>query len=120
FTALPMTASNATGYSVTGLAANTTYFFRVRSHNTNGSGLASAVASAATQLLPLAWWKLDESSGTAAADATGNGHYAITRNGPTWTTGRFGNALNFDGVDDHVELQNNLQSTAAGSVSLWV
>lgn len=44
------------------------------------------------------YWKFDESSGTIAADSSGNGkNGAIT--GATWTTGKYGNALNFDGND---------------------
>ena len=67
------------------------------------------------------WWKLDEVSGTSAADSSGNGSVGILQNGPSWATGKIGQALNFDGIDDFVEIPfgdwlnvNNI------TVSLWV
>ncbi|MBI1978466.1 MAG: LamG domain-containing protein [Candidatus Aenigmarchaeota archaeon] len=38
----------------------------------------------------------------------------------TWTSGKFGNALQFDGVPDHVNVTNSSLSRTAGSVSMWV
>ena len=49
----------------------------------------------------VARWAFDEGSGTSAADATGNGHTA-TLQGPTWSPGRSGSTLTFDGEDDIV------------------
>jgi hypothetical protein len=48
------------------------------------------------------WWKFDETSGTVAHDSSGNGHDGNLTNGPTWTDGKIGGALSFDGVDDFV------------------
>ena len=87
FTALTTTAANASGFNVNGLNTSATYYFRVRSLNASGTGLPTGVVSATTQLTPIAWWKLDETSGVTAADATGNHYDATTRNGPTWTAG---------------------------------
>jgi endo-1,4-beta-xylanase len=42
-------ANNTTSYSVTGLAASTTYYFRVRAGNVVGNSAYSATASATTQ-----------------------------------------------------------------------
>jgi hypothetical protein len=68
------------------------------------------------------WWKFDEGSGSSAADASGNGNTGTLVNGPTWTTGKIGQALNFDGVNDYVTLGNpaSLQLTGAITVSAWV
>ncbi len=46
------------------------------------------------------WWKFDETNGTVAYDSSGNGNDGNFTNGPTWTTGKIGGALSFDGVDD--------------------
>jgi hypothetical protein len=46
------------------------------------------------------WWKFDEGSGTVAYDSSGNGNDGNLTNGPTWTTGKIGGALSFDGVND--------------------
>jgi hypothetical protein len=47
----------------------------------------------------VAYWKLDENSGTSASDATGNGHTG-TLSGttlPNWSTGKINNGLNLNG-----------------------
>jgi hypothetical protein len=43
-----------------------------------------------------AHWKLDEGSGTTAADSSGNNNTGTLTNGPTWTTGKLAGAVNFD------------------------
>ena len=55
-------------------------------------------------------WKLDESSGTSAADSSGNGNTGTTSGSPAWTTGQVDGALDFDGTNDDV--------TVAASASL--
>jgi hypothetical protein len=59
---------------------------------------------------PRAWWKLDETSGTTAADSSGNSYNGTTSGGPTWVAGHSGNALNFDGVNDHVTLTTHVSN----------
>ena len=39
-------------------------------------------------------------NGTVAYDSSGNGNDGNLINGPTWTDGKIGNALSFDGVND--------------------
>lgn len=67
------------------------------------------------------WWRFDESSGVMAADATGSGHDGTLRNGPRWASGVIGGALEFDGVDDYVDLPVGSIIAAAKSmtVMLW-
>jgi hypothetical protein len=70
----------------------------------------------------VAAWAFDEGSGTAAGDATGNGHTG-TVSGAVWSTaGRFGGALSFDGVDDWVTVADagDLDLTSALTLSAWV
>ncbi len=52
----------------------------------------------------VACWKLDEAEGSVAADTTGS-KSAILAGGPVWqpTGGKIGGALQFDGIDDHLE-----------------
>ncbi len=47
-------------------------------------------------------WHFDENSGTTAGDSSGNGNDG-TINGATWTTGKCGSALRFDGSSDWVD-----------------
>jgi hypothetical protein len=43
-------------------------------------------------------WKFDEGSGITAGDSSGNNNTGTLTNGPTWTTGKLGGALSFDGI----------------------
>lgn len=71
--------------------------------------------------------KFDETSGSStAADATGNGHNGTLVNAITataWVTGVAGNALQFDGVDDYLDVPDDAAldfGTGDFSVSFWV
>jgi len=50
------------------------------------------------------YWSFDEGTGITARDLSGLGNAGTLINNPTWTTGRVGGALSFDGVDDHISL----------------
>ncbi len=50
-------------------------------------------------------WTFDEGGGTTSADLSGNGRDAVVGSGdPAWVSGVSGNALQFDGVDDGVNV----------------
>ncbi|MCK4626869.1 MAG: heparinase II/III family protein, partial [Phycisphaerae bacterium] len=51
----------------------------------------------------VACWKFDEGKGNRLLDTSGNGNHG-TIHGATWTKGRVGGGLRFDGVDDYVEV----------------
>ncbi len=69
----------------------------------------------------VAWWKFDEGSGTTATDSSGNGNTGTLVNNPTWTTGKIGQGLSFDGTDDYVNAGSLavLDNLSAMSISLW-
>ncbi|WP_373865705.1 glycoside hydrolase family 127 protein [Streptomyces acidiscabies] len=68
-----------------------------------------------------AWHLFDETSGTSASDATGNGKTATLAGGASWTQGRTGGAVALDGVDGHVALAEDLLAGAsAHTVAVWV
>ncbi len=68
----------------------------------------------------ISWWPLDESSGSTAEDLINDNNGTLT-NTPTWTTGKFGNALDFD-IDDYVMADYNESLEASDKVSYgaWV
>jgi len=66
-----------------------------------------------------AYFPFDEASGTAAYDRSGNGNDGTLTNGPTWTSGKVGGALSFDGVDDRVEIPNLINNKSQLTVSAW-
>jgi len=69
---------------------------------------------------PFAHWKFDEGSGPVAYDSAGINHGVIY--GPNWTTGAIGDALDFDGTDDYVEVpdSNVLDITSEITLSAWI
>jgi hypothetical protein len=70
------------------------------------------------------YWKLDDGSGTSAADASGNANTGTLTNGPTWTTGNIGGATTFDGTDDYTSMPSssayNFAYNQDFGVSTWV
>ena len=64
------------------------------------------------------YWSFDEGSGTTAYDYSGNNNHGTLINGPTWTQGKVGGALSFDGVDDYVIAQPTTDQTV--TVLMWV
>jgi hypothetical protein len=67
------------------------------------------------------WWRFDEGEGNIAKDSSGNNNEG-TIYGATWTDGKYGKALSFDGVDDYVLISNSpsLQVTGNLTISFWV
>jgi len=71
----------------------------------------------------LADWRLDDGAGSVASDASGEGHEGLLVDFDTataWVAGRVGGALDFDGVDDHLEVVSPASlTTAEGTIELW-
>jgi len=65
----------------------------------------------------IAWWKLDEGSGTAAGDASGKGKNGVLNGGATWVAGKDAGGVYLDGVDDYIEVPNLIGKT--GSMAFW-
>ncbi|WP_218931926.1 LamG-like jellyroll fold domain-containing protein [Adhaeretor mobilis] len=67
-------------------------------------------------------WKLDEASGTVAADSTTNGNDGTYTNGPTLSeAGIRKTAVEFDGIDDQVTLPTVNHDFSGGlTISAWV
>jgi hypothetical protein len=65
-------------------------------------------------------WNLDENSGTTAHDSLLNNDGTIY--GATWTTGKIGSALSYDGVDDYVSVASvsGLSGNTPHSIEAWV
>jgi hypothetical protein len=63
----------------------------------------------------------DETAGSTAADTSGRQLHG-TVSGATWTTGKFGNGLAFNGVDDMVTVPHSdwLDLTTAMTLEAWV
>ncbi|WP_164821449.1 LamG domain-containing protein [Paenibacillus koleovorans] len=67
------------------------------------------------------WWKFDETSGTVASDSASYSQAATLVNGATFATGRVGNALYLDGVNDYATAPNVANpGTTSFTATAWV
>lgn len=69
------------------------------------------------------YWRFDEGSGTALADASGTGNHGTLVNGPAWTTGHSGGGLAFNGTNQRVQISSPVAlptGNAARTVAVWV
>jgi len=70
----------------------------------------------------VAWWKLDDGSGTTAFDSSGNGNDGVLEGDPQWVDGQLGGALEGDGSGDYIRVphSDSLDISDAVTVALWV
>jgi len=82
----------------------------------NGALAASKIDSL------VGYWAFDEGKGDTAKDYSGNAHDGVLKGEPKWVDGKFGNALEFDGIDDNVEVPNmaGIDAFDEGTIELWV
>ena len=74
------------------------------------------------EMAPDGHWKLDETSGTTAVDSSSRGYDGTYMNTPTLGgAGVFGNAAEFDGVNEHVEVASltSLDNPKAITAACW-
>jgi len=64
------------------------------------SALSTAIGQAEQNLV--AYWPLDDGSGTKARDASGNGHDGTLEGDAEWILGKYGQALDFGAGDGYV------------------
>jgi chitodextrinase len=115
-----------TTYNDTGVVLNTTYSYRERATDASGnlspySNVASATTSQGTISGLVAAYAFDEGTGTTVADASGNGNTGTITNA-TWTTGKYGNGLSFNGSNALVTINDSalLHLTTAMTLEAWV
>lgn len=112
------TGVTANSYNNSPVTAGVKYYYVVSAVSGVTESLNSAPASAS---LLRAYLKFDEVSGTSAVDSTGNGWTGTLFNGPLWPTGKFGNAVDFDGVNDYVALPSGVVNGLTNlTIATWV
>ncbi len=90
-------------------------------HHAGGFAKKNAIAIPPREI---AWWHHNESSGLSSADASGNGITGTLTNMEDpgdWVGGHLNNCLQFDGVNEFVDIGDNFdwERTQAWSVSAW-
>lgn len=65
------------------------------------------------------YWNFNEGTGTQAGDISGLRNNGTLTVAPTWTTGKFGKGLLFNGNDTYVTIPTAGASATAGTISFW-
>jgi len=85
----------------------------------NCSGYSTAYCSYTEPLIGR--WNLDEGSGAIAYDSSVNHRNGNLAGGPLWVQGKIGTALQFDGVDDIMDIPYNTAPGPLGvSAAFWM
>jgi len=101
------------------LGTNTTYYWRI-----DERGPACSTKGAVWRFTtietngPAAWWKFDEGTGTIAYDSVDSNNGTIY--GATWTTGKIGGALSFNGTSNYVDCGSGPSNYDNITVSAWM
>mgnify|MGYP001097735232 CR=1 FL=1 len=68
------------------------------------------------------WWKFDDGSGVNVFDSSGHGNHGSFIGDPQWVIGQNGDALQFDGIDDWVEVPHAANLTVDNEVTVmaWI
>jgi hypothetical protein len=88
--------------------------------------VASLTGTASADPHLAAWWKLDDEGTGTVIDSSGNGHDGTIFGGAQFTPGMLGEALEFDGNNDYVNIDGypgivgDGTNTPAFSVTAWV
>ncbi len=99
----------ASPYSIswnTQTMTNGAHTLSARARDASGNVTTSAVVNVnvLNNSSLIAALNLNEGAGTAALDISGNSHNGTLASGPTWGTGKYGQAVNFDGANDYINI----------------
>ena len=70
----------------------------------------------------MGYWPFEEGNGTSVGDRSINSNFALTKNNPSWTTGKIGGALNLAGASSQYAEAPNVAALQSSNVtaSAWV
>jgi len=92
---------------------DTIYYWRVDEVEANGTVRVGDIWRFSLGKL-VGWWQLDGNT----KDSSGSNRHGIIKGNPTWVSGRIDRALQFDGVDDYVDI--GIIDLPVWAVALWV
>jgi len=130
------TVANATGgppvafttYNPGDLESDKTYFWRIDEFDGATTHKGDVWSFRTIPYIPITdpnlvgWWKFDEGSGTIVLDGSGHGNNGALKGNPQWIVGHDDDALQFDGVDDYVEVPHDPSLTVDTEVTVmaWI
>lgn len=69
---------------------------------------------------PAASYDFEKKNGLTTNDSSGNGLTGTLISGPTWTQGKVGSAISFDGTDDYVSMSGVNTSSGDWTMEAWI
>ncbi|UCG48833.1 MAG: LamG domain-containing protein, partial [Phycisphaerales bacterium] len=110
------------------LAKGTTYYWRIDERDAANTYKGDVWSLTTLPVIPLAdpnlvgWWKLDEGQGDTVIDWSGRDNHGTLFGDPEWVVGYDGEALDFDGVDDWVQVPHSPILTVDNEVTVmaWI
>ena len=108
-----------TSYEDKHLAGNTTYYYVVSAVNSAGQSPDSAEVKAATQKsspILVGHYEFEDNPN----DTSPNGYQASAAGSPIYSSGRIGQAIDLDGVDDDVTLPPGVADSDDITLTAWV
>ncbi|UCF13308.1 MAG: type IV pilin [Thermoplasmatales archaeon] len=109
------------GKMVTGLTPETIYLFKAQLKYNNET-IEDVTNYFTTPGVIVGMWHFDTGSGTIAVDSSGRDNHGNLFYGPQWTIGINGTALNYDGIDDYVEVPDNPSLDLSDEITIetWI
>ena len=120
----PQVSGTNQAFAVTNLIANTTYYFAIKTGDESGnqSNISNVVSAktidAGSTVGLVGEWKFEEGSGTTANDTSGNSNKGTLVNSPAWVTGKVGKALEFNGTNKYVSINNTSSLNIKNAITL--
>ena len=121
YTPIATITTNLLTYTDTNVMNSVTYYYTVSALSPLGE--SDNATEAAVSVFPrlVAFYKFDETSGTNAADATGNGWTGTLRGSATWAAGHSNDAVYLNGSSQYVSLPASLTTNLADfTMATWV
>ncbi|KND51634.1 MAG: putative glucanase [Parcubacteria bacterium C7867-001] len=88
------------------------------------AALGTALTKPANNLGLIGYWPMNEATSTRAGDFSGQGNPEVLSGTglPTWTNGKFGKALSFDGTNDYIETVSTISygGSNTATISFWL
>jgi len=111
-----------TSYDPGALAYGTTYYWRIDEFDGATTHTGNVWSFATAEVVPVAWWKLDETSGTMVEDSSGNGNNGFCEGAVTWVSGQIDGAWQADGISSRIRIPHSesLNISDAVTVTMWV
>ena len=118
----PIYTGTATSYADASASPGITYYYIVVAMNAAGESVGTTELSGMANIaMPKVHLRLDETTGSTAADASGNNWNGTLVGGSTWTTGKINNAVSLSGTTNYATLPSGVVAGLGDcTLSAWV